>query len=545
MKSRNRKQTPVLAVAAAVLGLVSACSNGGGQQSGQSGQNTGSDPSAPAKKQVITVSAYDRGQVPPEEGTMEKNRWTQWINQHSPVEVKWIAIPRNESVEKLNALFAAGDAPDLVFEYSAQFRNDLYALKQIMPLDDLIEKHSIEYKKLLQQYPALKKLGTKPDGKLYEIGRAPGLQTNHVLFIRNDWLKKLNLSVPKTTDDLYKAAKAFVENDPDGNGKKDTIGMNISFVGEYTLDQMFQNQHWFVNKNGAVEHAWEQAREATAFRKALFEEGIVDKDFLTDKNGQKAKQDWINGKLGIYAANVGLQDFATFEAFMKNNPNAEAVPIPLPASRFGSFSPILGVPYQMTAVVNAKAKNPEAVMKFIDFLVSEPTAKMLNLGEEGVHYKLQANGCPQPVDPAKNRKELDYFAVNQIISPVLFGGKCNHDLKYAQYDPAKPMEAAFLNVIKQAREAYLSPDRPMSGITHIEWWPALPNDLVTVRANSIQQVSDTLIKAVVSSGYTVDQAVQDAKTAWEKGGGTKVDDWLKTWYAENKGKAMLTEDMYK
>jgi hypothetical protein len=40
--------------------------------------------------------------------------------------------------------------------------------------------------------------------------------------LRKDWLDKLGLEIPKTTDDLYEVAKAFTELDPDGNGVDDT-----------------------------------------------------------------------------------------------------------------------------------------------------------------------------------------------------------------------------------------------------------------------------------------------------------------------------------
>lgn len=45
------------------------------------------------------------------------------------------------------------------------------------------------------------------------------------MFWRKDWLDKLGLEVPKTLDDYEKVLTAFVEEDPDGNGKKDTAGL--------------------------------------------------------------------------------------------------------------------------------------------------------------------------------------------------------------------------------------------------------------------------------------------------------------------------------
>lgn len=45
------------------------------------------------------------------------------------------------------------------------------------------------------------------------------------MFWRKDWLDKLGLEVPETLDDYEKVLTAFVEEDPDGNGKKDTAGL--------------------------------------------------------------------------------------------------------------------------------------------------------------------------------------------------------------------------------------------------------------------------------------------------------------------------------
>ncbi|MDF2713511.1 MAG: extracellular solute-binding protein, partial [Paenibacillus sp.] len=57
-----------------------------------------------AERPEITVSVYDRGNIPAEEGTVTRNRWTDWINANSPVQVKFVPIPRWESETKFNTL---------------------------------------------------------------------------------------------------------------------------------------------------------------------------------------------------------------------------------------------------------------------------------------------------------------------------------------------------------------------------------------------------------------------------------------------------------
>jgi putative aldouronate transport system substrate-binding protein len=57
--------------------------------------------------------------------TMDNNRWTKWVNENKPNDVKYVAVPRFESLQKLNVLFASGFAPDLIFEYDTAYQGQL------------------------------------------------------------------------------------------------------------------------------------------------------------------------------------------------------------------------------------------------------------------------------------------------------------------------------------------------------------------------------------------------------------------------------------
>lgn len=228
----------------------------------KSAEATKSAAVTPAKRGDVTVSMYDRGGVPASEGTYEENRWTKFINQKGPANVKFVPILRSDSTKKLNVLFASGSAPDIVNEYNTPFRGSLYDQKQLMPIDNILQ-YMPEYQKLLEKYPQLKKAGTKPDGKIYEIGKVKEATPAHILYIRTDWLKKLNLQMPTTTDELYNVAKAFVDQDPDGNGKKDTYGMNMSTYSEQAINEIFGESSsktllaWDI-KDGKVVRAWDK-----------------------------------------------------------------------------------------------------------------------------------------------------------------------------------------------------------------------------------------------------------------------------------------------
>ncbi|MDQ1914702.1 extracellular solute-binding protein [Paenibacillus sp. GD4] len=541
MSNQKQSKKGVVLSLAAVMSLatvVTACSSTGNQNKAGESNNNASE----GKKSNITVSIYDRGQIPKEEGTYAENRWTKWVNANGPVNVKYIPVPRNESQQKYSMMFAAGEAPDLILEFDNAFVNTLWGQKQLMPLNDLIEKHSTEYKKQLEKFPQIKKLATKPDGKMYEFSRITKPEVLATMVIRKDWLDKLNLKVPETVEELYAVADAFANKDPDGNGKKDTFGINLSQSASYYVDAMFQNEMFIIDK-GELIRQFDRIKPAYDFKKKLFENGIVDKDFLTDKNGQKAEQDFASGRLGIFLAYNTVVS-KNFDTLKKADPNAQIVAMPFPKSPFGQFGPEINPALQLTASVNAQAKDPAAVMKYVDFMVKQSTVEVFTNGIEGEHYKKDANGCAQPIDPAKNKTELSYINDYKLFMPLylvkncLVGGRSEYS--------TNPLDQEWIKIAKEMDKIYLDPARPHPGFTHAKFRPSLDKELNTIFNDGWNTMNDTMAKTIVSgSSYTVDQGVKDVKDAWDKSGGKKLEDWYKNWYKENKNSWLFMDDVYK
>ncbi|MBJ8193936.1 sugar ABC transporter substrate-binding protein, partial [Bacillus cereus] len=63
------------------------------------------------------------------------------------------------------------------------------------------------------------------------------------------------LKVPTTLDELYEVARAFTEDDPDGNGKNDTTGFvdrsDLRYSSFKTLSSYFGTPNgWKVDESG-------------------------------------------------------------------------------------------------------------------------------------------------------------------------------------------------------------------------------------------------------------------------------------------------------
>ncbi|MDO3412466.1 extracellular solute-binding protein [Saccharibacillus sp. CPCC 101409] len=523
-------------LALGLLGGVLAGCSGGEKQARQEGE-----------RGSITSTIYDRGSVPSGMGMIEDNMWSKWINENGPVDVKFTAVPRWESQSKLNVLFASGSAPDVIFEFGTSIRNTLFNQKQLLPLDDLIASSSTEYKALMEKYPQLKQAGTKSDGKLYEVGRMNEVYPLTSFFIREDWLEKLNLEVPTTEEEMIAVAKAFAEQDPDGNGVDDTYGIGgLQFGDTSGIFRYMFNANWVNEEDGEIVVGPNHMKEVTAFKRALFESGAADKDFLTDKDGAKSKQAFLNGKTGMFGAMTS--DYTAFAAneldtLMKNVPEAKLKVIALPSTSVGQYTTVWNNPVQMTAVVNARTKNPEAVMQYIDFLTKTETGRTFKNGFEGTHYKVDENGSLRITDAEKYKQEVSWAGDYALLYSRLEEGKAGYTEML--FDEDIPAQKEALRLFKEARDVYMT-DLPVGeGVTHSEHMPQLPKDLQTKMTNVTTAINDTYTRSIIGgSKFTVDQAAAEAEQQWQQGGGPEIEAWYKDWWSQEKDNVLVWDDFY-
>ncbi|UJF34294.1 extracellular solute-binding protein [Paenibacillus hexagrammi] len=315
-----------------------------------------------------------------------------------------------------------------------------------------------------------------------------------------------------------------------------------------------------LDDNGKLVFGWERLQASLDFKKKLYDAGIVDKDYLTDGKGDKAKQDFVTGKLGMWGANGA--DIASFKTLKKNNPNAEIAALALPSTSFGQFSPLISQPVQMISVVNAKAKDPEAVIQFVDFMNSDKVSSVINLslekgaGLEGVHYKVGSSGCREPIDLEKNKKELSYLGDFTVYTKNTDpSDKCsNTNLTLHPIEPSIKTEAnvadyelnkQFAAAYQSAFDAYLDKSRPMIGVISGSYLPALPQDMALNQTNGYKAILDILSKSVISgSSYPSDKAIKDSQAVWATSNGANIETWMADWFVKNKDKVLLTKDYY-
>jgi ABC-type glycerol-3-phosphate transport system substrate-binding protein len=122
-------------------------------------------------------------------------------------------------------------------------------------------------------------------------------------FLRKDWLAKLGMQTPKNLDELLTYARRVTNEDPDGNGRKDTWFAGAAGGGQGF--GMLENLLWYFGenqynvKNGKINHpmidgTW---KAFLTFVKTLNDEGLLAPDWYT-VDWESFKSYSLNGRVG-------------------------------------------------------------------------------------------------------------------------------------------------------------------------------------------------------------------------------------------------------
>lgn len=214
-------------------------------------------------------------------------------------------------------------------------------------------------------------------GRLYGLPNV-ALQADSatLLWVRQDWLNRLNLSPPETLDDIERIARAFVERDPDGNGKRDTVGIsgyrNIVYGQKPRIngfDSVFNAfgaypGNWVRDSSGEIIYGsvTPEAKEALALLADWYKRGLIDPDFPLY---QETQEPIVASKTGIFFGPWWMPFFPLSDA-VRINVNAEWRAYAAPLDVQGRFIIHSAPATDRFLVVRKGYEHPEAVVKLVN-----------------------------------------------------------------------------------------------------------------------------------------------------------------------------------
>ena len=302
--------------------------------------------------------------------TLENNRYVAAAEKALNIKIKylWLKNDADKGYEKqLRLAITAGEIPDM---FIVTNQNDLVQLAEsglIMPVDDVVDKYFTTWDKQIQ---------SSDGGKLYEMamydGQCYGIPCNisdtdtfSYIWLRKDWMDKLNLEAPKTMDDLRNIMLAFKE--AKLGGSENTYGMVIDKDLYYSTRGLFAGygaypEFWVEDESGNL--VWggtqENVKKALTFLNGLYNDGLLDKEFITQSNTD-AKALMFNSQAGIlYAGHWLAHDL---QKLHDNDPESDWICVALPSETGAPVEQYLTPVKRGWIVINESYEHPEVAAK--------------------------------------------------------------------------------------------------------------------------------------------------------------------------------------
>lgn len=339
------------------------------------------DPYSPFPDKVTVVlvkGGQDAASMLPEGETIEDNRALKYIEDTLNLDItfSWI-VPSDTYGDKLNLSIADNEIPDMMIVDSVQLQQ-LAAADAIEDLTPYIEKYANA--DLLENYSQTEGVALEAatiDGKIMGIPNVqPQADAPIMVFVRQDWLDKLGLEGPKTLDDIEALARAFIEQDPDGNGEADTYGLtgtlNPVMVPSnlHGFDAVFNSYLAFPTlfyRNDAGEIVYgsvqPEMKDALARLAEWYAEGLIDPEFATKDTG-KSNEIIAGGKGGIMFGPWWIPWWPLNDS-VTNDPNADWQPY-LIEDKDGGYTYSMGGYTYSYVVVKKGFSHPEAALKILN-----------------------------------------------------------------------------------------------------------------------------------------------------------------------------------
>lgn len=407
--NRFKRFSKALAIALASAAALTGCANTAGSTA-ETALST-EDSAAEAQNQednklVIAIQAnsfitdYD------------DNYLTHYLEDKLGIEIEFVLLPTaaDEVATKVSLMTASGDElPDVLMVDNALSTESIlqYGSNGIfLPLNEYMADENLmpNYNSIPEEDKVIMEASQlMADGNMYSFSKyepSTWNMTPNRLFINRTWLDTLGLSMPTTTDELKEVLIAFRDQDPNGNGIQDEIGVYGMQAGGYGQDVTASLMNSFVFWNGGTTNGGlslnedgsqviapfttEEWKTGLAYMNDLYEEGLLSPAIFTDDDTQfKAT---LNNDTNI----VGFVSMGSLGNYPDAATNSNYLDMelmePLTGPEGICYTPYTdSAPYQVMFIFSDSDKIDTAI-RLADEFFDPYTSIVVRDGEEGVDW---------------------------------------------------------------------------------------------------------------------------------------------------------------
>lgn len=323
----------------------------------------------------------------PKGDTYEDNGYTRYLKKQLNIQNKDVfeAGENDNYQETVSMTIASRELPDVMVV------NDMDMLQLLVDnglIEDLTQVYedctSSRIKDIYNSYGSEILDNVTFDGKLMALPETNIDDGPSLCWLRKDWMDKLGLDAPKTVEDVENIVHEFVQKDPGGNGKGETVGLvcddeltgGCGYSYEYQNDIIFASfgsfpKQWIYNKDGEVVYGSVQneAKAALGKLRQMYQQGTLDNNFLMRESSNIIEL-IVSGKCGSFFGPWWSPNNPLMSA-MQKNPNAEWQPYLIQTDKDGQTSFASQNPNDKYVVVRKGYKHPEIVMKIVSVLFDD------------------------------------------------------------------------------------------------------------------------------------------------------------------------------
>ena len=362
------------------------------QPTGSTGQLSGDDLAFAKFEEPVDVHIgmviYPTDKTLPEGDSASDNQYTRYLrdNYNINVVVDWTAADGNDYNQKASLSIASGKLPDGMVVTDRTYMTKAASAGLLYDLTDLFNQYaSSQVKQIMDSTKGRGMENASYDGKMVSL---PNLTTDadgiSDLWIRKDWLDKLNLPVPKTVADIEKTAKAFIDNKMAGDKTIGIVAPSKSTPCYSTFlassgnmgafDPIFSAMDtypgYWLNDNGTAAYGTIQpnTKKVLALLADWYKKGLIDPEMGTRDN----VGDPINAnQSGIFFGPWWNGGYGNLDSF-KNDPKAnwQAYPVYTDDGKWNVHQKTTGMWYTLVSK-DAKPEAAQAIIKMNNALVRD------------------------------------------------------------------------------------------------------------------------------------------------------------------------------
>ncbi|OWA33423.1 sugar ABC transporter [Saccharibacillus sp. O16] len=420
----GKRWLPLLAAGAMLATTLAGCS-GGGKTAEGTASTTPSVENVYKEKYdppvtITTAWGVDPALTFKNGETIENSVATKWAKEQFGIDIKslWSVTDTNGAFgTKLRLAMSSGqDMPDVLTIGTAdnQIAQDLIDSGMYEEVGPLFDKYASKtWKEAIDQDPNVWNAYMR-DGKRMGIPVLDyAYNHDYLLWIRQDWLDKLNLKAPKTIDELEKVMDAFKNKNPDGLAPDKVVPLSIGF--KTSMNTWMGDPSWIFGAYGTLPQQWNVDADGKlaygsiqpGMKQGLeklnqwLQKGYIPQEAaLWDEN--KTSEPAVAGTTGIIPGPYWMSGWPLQDT-VKNAPGAVWKPIEIPTGPDGKAMRHGTQFTNGVTLIKKGMEHPEAFFTYQNYLFDNyanpaPGSQYDNGLFAGYDYQLDANGKQVPTD---------------------------------------------------------------------------------------------------------------------------------------------------